>query len=946
MSIHLAIDINQALELSQNVCGTTDVPAISGNLTTNASQWEPGEFSNGVNSFGPGNNVFIIHNAGTSAGINQRFAYIGVATETPFTLTRLQAVVSSNASGHSSAHPVVIAVETSPRDDFLSFHTAGTIRTDHESPQTLAMDLRIPSGNTYIRLRSTSPIPDGSNYIAYSNVALDGSVISGAVVASPEPIDPTSGSQMTSTDTFSITYDFKKAAQNAQVVAAAGPAKKRMVSFLGTNASPFEPGEFPNGVGNFGPNHNVFILHNSGAAVGINQRYAYVMISTQVPLVLSQLVLPFGSNATGSSPTNPVVLSVEASPTLDFQDMSILGTVSSANSTCSTTALLPRGSTFIRFRATTQIPDGSNYIAFDNSITLSGSIAKDDWMPIGVRARQVLSYSNMLFVVNNQDGAIWRYSGRPNNWVRIGDAAAQFVGAKGGLYAIGINKDKVWQWNQTTGNWSTIGGPMDSLMIGRHVLHGVDSQGKVWMYSATPNSWTQIGGPFLSVVANDYYCIAIALDGQSVQLLRRGSTAWSTIGGTMSSLVSANNAVYGLDRNGLVFRYSGTPMQWTALGGPFKQLTVQGITLLGITIDGLAVQRLLSDDPLVWTQVGRAMDSICANDRYIAGVRAGDVLLRPRGGTSIQTSAGRRIMRTLDTDDPPPQAPPDSDQNWLFKFHTKDEILAGYDGNIGLLLVRGISQQESHTLPIHHFERNETVLVPMKFEQSHRYITEVHLSGSFHFWPDHWIIDKVVAWDLGNQTMYEFDVDAEVPNWNDSGHWLTLEPQIITPLAPSPTYARVLIWPYLGLNEAIGHAALILSDNMYISWWPSQVNREELMFFGGDYIADAYNNRTYSDDYADEQNAPPYLVIRVYGLDEGAIKTWWKGFNVPGAKYHLLDENCSTVVYKALSKGNVIPDWVKPRVEAIPVWTPEWVGRLAIAIAEKDYREWVGHDDL
>ena len=192
--------------------------------------------------------------------------------------------------------------------------------------------------------------------------------------------------------------------------------------------------------------------------------------------------------------------------------------------------------------------------------------------------------------------------------------------------------------------------------------------------------------------------------------------------------------------------------------------------------------------------------------------------------------------------------------------------------------------------------------------------------------------------------MYEFDVDADVPG-GDS--WLTLTPQITTAFTNPPTYVRVLIWEYLGINRAIGHAALILSDNTtYISWWPSNVSREELKFSGGEFKSDAYNNRTYQDDYRGEINTQPYLIIPVYGLDEGAIKTWWNGFNVPGAMYNLVRQNCSTVVYKALLAGNVIPDSIKPTVEALPVWTPEWVGRFAIAISHQDYREWIGHDEL
>src|SRR5277367_1936637 len=100
------------------------------------------------------------------------------------------------------------------------------------------------------------------------------------------------------------------------------------------------------------------------------------------------------------------------------------------------------------------------------------------------------------------------------------------------------------------------------------------------MYSGTPNSWTRLGGPFRSVVANDYFCFSISSDGQSVQLLQGGSSTWVTIGGPMASLLAAGNALYGTDTAGYVSRYSGVPMSWTAIGGPFKQIAIQGIHLI------------------------------------------------------------------------------------------------------------------------------------------------------------------------------------------------------------------------------------------------------------------------------------------------------------------------------------------------------------------------------
>ncbi|KAH8883305.1 hypothetical protein GQ53DRAFT_811543 [Thozetella sp. PMI_491] len=369
MNIQIPFNLNQALSLSLNVAAAAiGVPGIYADLTTNAAQFEPGEFANGVTNFNP-DNVFILHNAGAAFGASQRFAYMGVASQVPFTLQQLQVNIYTNALGSSASNPVVVAVEMSPSDDFANYTSLGTVKSNQGNPQTLALSNPIPAGITYVRLRSTSPIPDGSNYLAYSGINLAGTTIPGEGVNPPEPIDPTAGKDVATWENFTVTYDFNRAANNALMVAVGGPAQKKLVSLLGTNALAYEPGEFSNGVTSFGSIGNVFIIHNSGSAQGANQRYPFAVVATQLPLVVKVVIANFTSNASGSSPTNPVSAAIEASFTPDFQNVSTLGSVSTVSPASTVAALLPSGMTYIRLRATTPIPDGSNYIAF-SAITL------------------------------------------------------------------------------------------------------------------------------------------------------------------------------------------------------------------------------------------------------------------------------------------------------------------------------------------------------------------------------------------------------------------------------------------------------------------------------------------------------------------------------------------------------------------------------------------------
>jgi len=363
VDFQLPLDLDLALEPSLIVPGRANIPTLWANLTTDASQWEPGEFSNGLWAWSP--NVFGLHNAGVSLGSAQRSAYIEVASQAPYTLMQFQVQVDTNATGSSAANPVVIAVEWSSTNSFVSYSTLGTVQSHRASPQILALSQPIPAGLTYIRLRATSQVPDGSNYIAYSKIVLAGSIQSSSTTGSISVLNPMAKSPATADDIFSLTYDFKHASDKALLVGVAAPVQNGLISLLATNALQFEPGEFNNGVTSFG-SEKVFILHRGGAAIGQNQRYPYAVIATQQALIVSSVTANFSSNASGASLSDPVVVSIEGSTSPDFTGAVTLGSLSSVTSTCVTSTLLLKGVSYLRLRCITPIPDDSNYIAFSS----------------------------------------------------------------------------------------------------------------------------------------------------------------------------------------------------------------------------------------------------------------------------------------------------------------------------------------------------------------------------------------------------------------------------------------------------------------------------------------------------------------------------------------------------------------------------------------------------
>ena len=350
-AIQLPFDFNKAANLSENVATSSFNPFAVATFTTNASQFEPGEFSNGINAFGS-TNVFILHDAGAAFGPNQRYVYIALATQFPIVVKQIQLVVGTNAQGHSPSNPVSFVIEGALTEQFANTTQLGTFNSAIQTSQTVNVNFEVPLGQVYIRLRATSDIPDGSNYVAYSNVTL------GAA------FDEVGGP-------IELLYDFNTANVGALNVTTATRVPY-IDTVCSTNASLFEPGEFPNGVVSFGSANNVFILHDAGSALN-PQRYLFVAVATQLPFLLTSLSVNIGSNAQGSSPTNPVVIAVESSSTSGFASVVSLGTISTVKTTLVLNDTIQTGITFIRLRALSPIPDGSNYIAYDH-LKLTGVV--------------------------------------------------------------------------------------------------------------------------------------------------------------------------------------------------------------------------------------------------------------------------------------------------------------------------------------------------------------------------------------------------------------------------------------------------------------------------------------------------------------------------------------------------------------------------------------------
>ncbi|KAL3855434.1 hypothetical protein ACJMK2_014645 [Sinanodonta woodiana] len=138
----------------------------------------------------------------------------------------------------------------------------------------------------------------------------------------------------------------------------------------------------------------------------------------------------------------------------------------------------------------------------------------------------------------------------------------------------------------------------------------------------------------------------------------------------------------------------------------------------------------------------------------------------------------------------------------------------------------------------------------------------------------------------------------------------------------------VHIWEFKGFFESWGHASMTLSDGTHISWWP-RGGAEGKSVKGNAVKAPPVRCMTLADDIQCENNDQPNtLTIRDFIIEEDPIKTWWQSFR-KYENWRAFDQNCSTVVYKALCAGFALRYFETAdktnKYEATAIWTPNKV---------------------
>lgn len=570
-----------------------------------------------------------------------------------------------------------------------------------------------------------------------------------------------------------------------------------------------------------------------------------------------------------------------------------------------------------------------------STMTMPPAAETTGWSEIGSGYASIVGASGVLYAVDGQ-GAPWLFSGNAGEWTQVGGAGAQFVGTSNGFYGITPQRDAVNSYDQLTDSWTTIGGAMAELIPAWTKLHGVDVDRYVWMYSGQPNVWNKIGGPFRDVSANDAYCFAVADDGKSVLMTPTGTTAWETIGGPMESLVAAGDNMYGIDAAGTVFLYSGTPMQWTAIGSGFAQVVAWGVDLFGLTADKAAVLQYDADLD-AWLAVAGPTGVIAAGAGWIAGFQSGVVSIRL---FEDQTWPGETVDEPEDLVAAEAQVAVTATAMPSFAFTkyrwiTRMRVTASNQIFNGQIKVR-LNEASSRILPVKAFNPGEDYCFSLDYPDDT--LSSLSLQVKNHNLRNQLSLDGISAWNIKSGKWYNFKVQQTIPNTNADQDALVLTPDssVDSPVHTGPSC--VYIWRATdSWNGYVGHVSMQLSDGTYISWWPSGDDRKYLPAIKLTYSAPHNNPQTYDDDVDLEERGPD-ISIPLWDLDETAIKNWWTPYNADSNNYWIAHSaNCSTIVYWALLQGgalDVLPEEERQYWRLLAPWTPLFIENLVMRLQE------------
>lgn len=153
------------------------------------------------------------------------------------------------------------------------------------------------------------------------------------------------------------------------------------------------------------------------------------------------------------------------------------------------------------------------------------------------------------------------------------------------VFATGPSLNYVAEWNRYSQTWSVIGGPAADLYVGEPGLFETlsDTSG-IYQYTGTPGDWTEIGGPGALFAVGGSHLYGLGPTSNYVAQWNGNGTGWTIIGGPAHSIFAGGFGLFATGPgigNGL-YRYDGTPGQWTYIGDGTGEYWVNDVDIYEI----------------------------------------------------------------------------------------------------------------------------------------------------------------------------------------------------------------------------------------------------------------------------------------------------------------------------------------------------------------------------
>jgi hypothetical protein len=299
--------------------------------------------------------------------------------------------------------------------------------------------------------------------------------------------------------------------------------------------------------------------------------------------------------------------------------------------------------TFAKFTAPT-IGDGMVFRpTFDNQIIVYGPKAapagSNGWTPFGGPADKLYIGGYGQFATGPNGGSIWRNdSSNWDHWTQVGASGAEFAVNNVGLYGVDPGHDGLFMFNGAPNAWTWIRGATQEVIAGGNSVYATDpGNAAIYWYdylteddtdgtcggvSKTKTAtWVKIGNAGKQWVATNNHLYGLTPNGGAVFEYSGTPNVWYQIGGPAAKLFAGPNGLYATDPNtGYIFQYNeGSPMSWTQIGSPGYDFAADSATLYGLTPDRQSLFRY-TGTPNQWTWVHGPANAVYAGGDHVAVV--------------------------------------------------------------------------------------------------------------------------------------------------------------------------------------------------------------------------------------------------------------------------------------------------------------------------------------